>query len=68
MKVSNHVRLFDDDLQHLNGEPMQLRTFEAVIEAIYEAHVMPSSMAQPFFQYTIRSASRRASATRPCSD
>ena len=56
MHISNHVRQFDDDTQHFNGEPMPLRTFEAVVEASYEAHVMPGLLVHPFFQYVFRPA------------
>ena len=34
-----------------NGAPMPMRTFEAVIEVIYEAHVATGWLIEPFFQY-----------------
>jgi porin len=37
-----------------NGEPMPMRTFEAVIEVIHEAHVAPGWLIDPFFQYVFR--------------
>jgi porin len=37
-----------------NGAPMPMRTFEAVIEVIYEAHVATGWLIEPFFQYVFR--------------
>jgi porin len=56
MHISHHAREADNAIQNLTGEPMPLQTFEAVVEAIYEAHVMPGLLVQPFFQYIIRPA------------
>ena len=33
---------------------MPMRTFEAVIEVIYEAHVATGWLIEPFFQYVFR--------------
>ena len=44
------------DLEHLSGQPLPLRTFEMVVEAIYEAHIKPGWLLQPFFQYIFRPA------------
>ena len=54
MHISNQVRLLDDDTQHFNGAPMPMRTFDAVIEVIYEAHVATGWLIEPFFQYVFR--------------
>ena len=37
-----------------NGAPMPMRTFDAVIEVIYEAHVATGWLIEPFFQYLFR--------------
>ena len=54
MHISKDVRLVDQDMEHLSGQPLPLRTFEMVVEAIYEAHIKPGWLLQPFFQYIFR--------------
>ena len=54
---ANHRRGgLDQDLEHLSEQPLPLRTFEMVVEAIYEAHIKPGWLLQPFFQYIFRPA------------
>ena len=56
MHISNDVSLLDEDAQHFAGQPLPIRSFEMVVEAIYEAHVKPGWLLQPFFQYVFRPA------------
>jgi porin len=56
MHISNQVSLLDQDIEHFSGQPQPVRTFEMVVEAIYEAHVKPGWLLQPFFQYVFRPA------------
>ena len=56
MHISNDVHLLDEDAEHFSGQPVPLRTFEMVVEAIYEAHIKPGWLLQPFFQYVFRPA------------
>jgi porin len=54
MHISNDVRLADQEIEHVTGQPQPIRTFEMVVEAVYEAHIKPGWLLQPFFQYIFR--------------
>jgi porin len=56
MHISHDVSLLDEDAEHFGGQPLPIRSFEMVVEAIYEAHVKPGWLLQPFFQYVLRPA------------
>jgi porin len=48
MQISHDVSLLDEDAEHFGGQPLPIRSFEIVVEAIYEAHVKPGWVLQPF--------------------
>jgi porin len=54
MHVSRDARLLDLDAQLFSGLPTPVRTFEGLIEVIYEAHLKPGWLLQPYFQYVLR--------------
>jgi porin len=54
MHISHDARQLDLDAQLFSGQPTPVRTFEGLLEVIYEAHVKPGWLLQPFFQYVIR--------------
>jgi porin len=37
-----------------SGLSTPVRSFEGLVELIYEAHIKPGRLLQPFFQYVIR--------------
>jgi porin len=54
MHISPVARQLDFDAQFFSGLPTPVRTFEGLVEVIYEAHVKPGWLLQPFFQYVFR--------------
>jgi porin len=54
MHISPVARQLDFDAQFFSGTPTPVRTFEGLLEVIYEAHVKPGWLLQPFFQYVVR--------------
>jgi porin len=54
MHISKDARRLDMDAQAFTGLPRPVRTAETLIEVIYEAHVKPGWLLQPFFQYVFR--------------
>jgi porin len=54
MHISNDARQLDVDNQVFTGLPTPVRSAETVIELIYEAHVKPGWLLQPYFQYVFR--------------
>jgi porin len=54
MHISKDARRLDTDAQAFAGLPTPVRTAETLIEVIYEAHVKPGWLLQPFFQYVFR--------------
>ena len=54
MHISGAARQLDVDNQVFSGLPTPVRTAETLIEVIYEAHVKPGWLLQPYFQYVFR--------------
>ena len=54
MQISPVARQLDYDVQFFSGLPTPVRTFEGLVEFIYEAHIKPGWLLQPFFQYVFR--------------
>jgi porin len=54
MQISPATRNLDRDTQLFAGIPSPVRSSEVLIELIYEAHVKPGWLLQPYFQYVIR--------------
>jgi len=54
MHISKSARQLDMDTQAFAGLPTPVRTAEGLIEVIYEAHVKPGWLLQPYFQYVFR--------------
>jgi porin len=54
MHISKDARRLDTDAQAFAGAPTPVRSAETLIEVIYEAHVKPGWLLQPFFQYVFR--------------
>jgi porin len=54
MHISSVAQQLDRDTQVFSGLPSPVRSNEILLEAIYEAHVLPGWLVQPFFQYVIR--------------
>jgi porin len=54
MRISNAARNLDVDTQLLSGLPSPVRSHEAIIELIYEAHIKPGWLLAPYFQYVFR--------------
>ena len=54
MHVSNASRQLDIDTQVFTDTQSPVRTFEGLVEVIYEAHVMPGWLVAPYFQYVLR--------------
>lgn len=54
MQISSDARQLDVDAQFYSGLPTPVRTFEGLFEFIYEAHIKPGWLLQPFFQYVLR--------------
>src|SRR5262249_40077376 len=54
MHISGAAQQLDRDTQFFSGLPTPVRSAEALVEVIYEAHVKPGWLLQPFFQYVFR--------------
>jgi porin len=54
MHISHAARQLDYDTQFFDAAPTPLRTYELLFEAIYEAHIKPGWLLQPYFQYVVR--------------
>jgi porin len=54
MHISPVARQRDFDAQFFSGLPTPVRTFEGLFEFIYEVHLKPGWLLQPFFQYVFR--------------
>ncbi|HUI96000.1 MAG TPA: carbohydrate porin [Xanthobacteraceae bacterium] len=54
MHISNDARQLDLDARGFSGLPTPVRSAETLIELIYEAHVKPGWLLQPYFQYVFR--------------
>jgi porin len=54
MHVSGAVRQLDRDNQFFTGLPTPVRSAETLLEVIYEAHIKPGWLLQPYFQYVFR--------------
>jgi porin len=56
MHIGSAARALDVDNQVFSGLPTPVRTAETLIEVIYEAHMKPGWLLQPYFQYVFRPA------------
>jgi porin len=56
MHIGGAVRALDVDTQAFSGLPTPVRSAETLIEMIYEMHVKPGWLLQPYFQYVFRPA------------
>ena len=54
MHISGAARQLDRDTQVFGGLPTPVRSAETLVEMIYEAHVKPGWLLQPYFQYVFR--------------
>jgi porin len=54
MHISSAAQRRDLDTQVFTGLPTPVRSAETLIEVIYEAHIKPGWLLQPFFQYVFR--------------
>jgi porin len=54
MHIGSAARQLDRDTQAFSGLPTPVRSAETLIEVIYEAHVKPGWLLQPYFQYVFR--------------
>ena len=54
MHISPAAQELDRDSQGFTGLASPIRSSEILLEAIYEAHVLPGWLVQPFVQYVIR--------------
>jgi porin len=54
LHISKAARQLDRDTQVFIGLPTPVRSAETLIEVIYEAHIKPGWLLQPFFQYVFR--------------
>ena len=65
MHISRNARQLDFDAQFFSGLPTPVRTFEGLVELIYEAHLKPGWLLQPFFQYVFRPSGGVSNPTDP---
>jgi porin len=65
MHISRNARQLDFDTQFFSGLPTPVRTFEGLVEFIYEAHLKPGWLLQPFFQYVFRPSGGVSNPTDP---
>jgi len=65
MGISSAARGLDRDTQIFTGKPTPLRSFEGLLEIIYEAHVRPGWLMAPYFQYIYRPSGGVPSPTDP---
>jgi porin len=56
MHIGGAARALDVDTQAFSGLPTPVRSAETLIEMIYEMHVKPGWLLQPYFQYVFRPA------------
>ena len=56
LHISGAAQQLDDDTQFFTGIPSPIRSAEMLLEVIYEAHVKPGWLLQPYFQYVFRPA------------
>jgi porin len=54
MRISNADRNLDRDTRFFSGPPSPVRSNEALLEIIYEAHIKPGWLMAPYFQYVAR--------------
>lgn len=54
MRISGTARSLDVDTQIFNGIQSPVRSSEALLEIIYEAHIKPGWLIAPYFQYVVR--------------
>ena len=54
MRISNAARNLDRDIRFFDGLPSPVRSHEALLELIYEAHVRSGWLLAPYFQYVRR--------------
>lgn len=54
MRISGAARSLDIDTQYFSGIQSPVRSSEALIEMIYEAHIKPGWLIAPYFQYVFR--------------
>lgn len=54
MRISGTARSLDVDTQIFNGVQSPVRSSEALLEIIYEAHIRPGWLIAPYFQYVWR--------------
>jgi porin len=54
MRISHDARQLDLDAQYFSGQATPVRTFEGLIELIYEVHIKPGWRLEPYFQYVLR--------------
>ena len=55
-EVSTAVKGYDMNLISFSGEPTPVRTAETLLEATYNAQIMPGFNVQPVFAYVFRPA------------
>jgi porin len=65
MGISGSARGLDRDVQVFTGTPSPLRSFEGLLEVIYEAHIRPGWLMAPYFQYIYRPSGGVPSPTDP---
>lgn len=54
MRISGAARALDVDTQYFSGIQSPVRSSEALLEIIYEAHIKPGWLIAPYFQYVMR--------------
>lgn len=54
MRISAAARSLDVDTRYFSGIQSPVRSSEALIEMIYEAHIKPGWLIAPYFQYVFR--------------
>jgi porin len=54
MRISGAARSLDVDTQFFNGIQSPVRSSEALLEIIYEAHIKPGWLIAPYFQYVFQ--------------
>lgn len=54
MRISGGARSLDLDSQIFSGIQSPVRSSEALLEIIYEAHIKPGWLIAPYFQYVVR--------------
>jgi porin len=54
MRISSAARSLDQDIQFFSGLPSPVRSSEALVELIYEAHVKLGWLLAPYLQYVFR--------------